>query len=132
MDLDPQLSKKLAIDFASLNGKQAFSAAYTWIKDNLKAKGQKLLKSEKFVREAILDHMNFVSTWSDEINFKDLNKAKSIQKIYVELNYSLNLRRDNIQKVESERIELNEILGRSTKHIVVLGQPGAGKTTTMK
>jgi len=120
------------MDPSTLILNKLFTEAYNGLKSYLKKKNIKLTREEKYVRESILDHINYVNNWSHEVNFKDLNKAKSVSKIYVKLDYYLNLNRDNLEDIPQERIKLNRVLKNNTKHIVILGQPGAGKTTTMK
>ena len=52
--------------------------------------------------------------------------------VYVQLGFSLNRRRIYFDKVIESDIELKELIARAKEHIVILGQPGAGKTTSIK
>ncbi|MEQ8812511.1 MAG: NACHT domain-containing protein [Imperialibacter sp.] len=109
-----------------------FVEAYNELKAFLKGKKITLMGNEEFTKETILNHINYISNWSKEVDFKDLNKAKKVSKIYVQLDYLLNLGRDNLVENDSRRIDLDDIFREAENHIVLLGQPGAGKTTTMK
>lgn len=98
----------------------------------LKRKNITLTIKESFVRESIINHINYINNWSREIKFKDLNKPKSIFENYIHLDYYLSVSKNSPIQEPHDRIKLNNILNDTNEHIVVLGQPGAGKTTTMK
>ena len=78
-------------------------------------------------------HLKEVSKWADEIRFRDAPKTKSILNTYIELNYYVTPTNLHFEDDDSnESISLKELLNREDSHIVILGQPGAGKTSTMK
>jgi len=71
--------------------------------------------------------------WSEGISFKDSIEKKSIVRIYIELETYLVPRRIHINKTErSSKIPIGEAISGNDNHCVILGQPGAGKTTSMK
>ena len=83
---------------------------------------------------AIAAHQQEVRNWSEEISFKDLLKPKVTSEVFVPLDIYLLPRRQHISL--SERMAsapLSTILkSERAKHLVILGQSGAGKTTAVK
>jgi len=106
---------------------------FKWASERLKNIDLKLSSSEKDIETALSQHIKAVKNWSSEINFKDLKTSKSTQSVYIELDLLLYPRRIRISEEEViSSISLSELLNREKKHIAILGQPGAGKTTSMK
>lgn len=83
------------------------------------------------IEDNLSSHLRQVKNWAEEVSFKDSFQAKSINDIYVNLDLSLIPRRrqledqKHIQTIKFDALSLD-------KHIVILGQPGAGKTTSLK
>ena len=88
--------------------------------------------NKKSIVEALDSHLKIVQRWSVEIKFKDLSKSKSTSSIYVDLDYYIGQKRLNISNIDpKEKSTIKEII-ENNHNIVILGQPGAGKTTSMK
>ncbi|MCK8123921.1 NACHT domain-containing protein [Pseudoalteromonas sp. 2CM39R] len=84
-------------------------------------------------RQSIKKHLDLVKEWSGFIGFKDLQGEKRLSDIYVELDTYLMPLRTHFDSSERQSVKpLQEALFSDDKHAVVLGQPGAGKTTSMK
>lgn len=93
----------------------------------------KMSSSEKDIEKSLINHINHVKNWSSEVIFKDLKKAKRTQDIYIRLNTYVYPRRNRIDDEEEiEEVGLMDIFKSEDNHIAILGQPGAGKTTSMK
>jgi len=90
--------------------------------------------SEEGINSAIASHLLEVRRWSEEISFKDLLKPKSTSEIFVPLDIYLLPRRQRFSRHEEiASAALSSVLeGESVAHLVILGQPGAGKTTAIK
>lgn len=86
------------------------------------------------IRKSIDFHKQEVKKWADFINFKDSSKQKITTQVFVELDYYITPKRNQIKGLGEEKtINLKEIFYETKDlHLVILGQPGAGKTTTMK
>lgn len=98
----------------------------------LKEKHLKLITSSRDLEEAISIHLKQVANWSQEIVFKDLSKQKLTSSVFVDLDISL-MPMKNRQDLEvPQTISSKNIFERTNKHLAILGQPGAGKTTLMK
>ena len=78
-------------------------------------------------------HIKNVNNWSGLVSFKDMHGSKSIGQIYVNLDTYLMPLRTHMSSVERKSVKQIDLAIFDTKdHCVVLGQPGAGKTTSMK
>ncbi|MGG8496824.1 NACHT domain-containing protein [Tenacibaculum sp. TC6] len=81
-------------------------------------------------------HKNEVLKWSREISINVLKKAKSVEKIYQYLEYYSPPLQYSYESVEVERkgMDLDEFFesNLSLKNLIILGQPGSGKTTSLK
>ena len=90
--------------------------------------------SEDGINAAIASHQLEVRRWSEEISFKDLLKPKQTEDVFVPLDIYLLPRRQRFSHCEQiPSAALSSVLeGESVTHLVILGQPGAGKTTSVK
>ena len=111
--------------------KKAFDELILYLKSLDKLTQRKLLIDKKGFENAISNHINFVSKWACEISFKDLQNAKSTQDTYVDLDLYLTPKKNQLL-TDRTFIPLDHIFKKLTRNIVILGNPGAGKTTSMK
>ena len=92
-----------------------------------------IILEENVARKNILKHLERIKQWCEYISFKDLQGDKRLSDIYIELDTYLMPLRTHISKSERQSIKpLQEALFSDERHAVVLGSPGAGKTTSMK
>lgn len=100
------------------------------LKSTLKEHLNRVKINKQYIEQSLDYHLKSVESWSNEVKFKDLSSYKSVTNIYVQLDYYLTPSKfifENKNKVT----KLEDILNTSN-HSVILGQPGAGKTTSMK
>ena len=90
--------------------------------------------SQERIDSAISEHQREVKQWSEEISFKDLLKPKSTSEVFVPLDiYLLPQRQRSSVHEQLRSASLQSIVKSSdVSHLVILGQPGAGKTTSIK
>ncbi|BCS52748.1 NACHT domain-containing NTPase [Geobacter sp. SVR] len=99
----------------------------------LKEIGAKLLSSPEDIEQSISQHLSGVCTWAREIIFNDLKSAKRTDQVFIELDLFVYPRRlITSAATKIDKIPLLEIFNDTEHHFVILGQPGAGKTTSMK
>jgi len=93
-----------------------------------------LSSSEDGINAAIASHQLEVRHWSEEISFKDLLRPKQTEEVFVPLDIYLLPRKQRFASYEqTPSAPLSSVLeGDSVAHLVILGQPGAGKTTAVK
>jgi len=113
--------------------KKALDEIYGAAKRLLNEKDEKLISDRSDVEVAIKDHIQFVTGWSEEVSFLDLKRARLTKEIFIQpYLYVMPLRRRVQPDEVLESISLKEIVNEDARHCVLLGQPGAGKTTSMK
>jgi hypothetical protein len=105
---------------------------YNFSKAFIKDKSWSFNFNQDDIDKAYSEHLTEVSNWANEVSFLDLNSPHKTSEIFVELDlYTMPLSRS----LESENVpkrQVSEVIMNSSKSIVLLGQPGAGKTTSMK
>lgn len=99
----------------------------------LKEKKLKFTSNTLSIEEAIFNHTHQINNWSKEISFSELMKEKKISETFIEVDILLMPRKKRIDPDECiGKIKCQELFEKNDKHLVILGQPGAGKTTLMK
>ena len=91
----------------------------------------KLTATVPEIEESINHHVRLLNGWTKEISFNELSGAKSTRRAFIELDlyvYPRNLRQPN---EVIKKIPLTGMFDDTDRHIVLLGQPGSGKTTSM-
>jgi len=101
---------------------------------SLRASRSRLAVNADDIDSAIRDHLAQVDRWSSEVSFGDLSAPKRTVQAYIPLEVLLTPRRRRISDDDStESVELDRLFALPTvHHVIVLGQPGAGKTTSAK
>lgn len=106
--------------------------AYIELKNLLK-KNNVITSSTK---EDLFDNFQYelskTVNWAHEVSLKEFNYRQNIQSIYVELDLYFSLRRSYQIDEELKKHKFSEILNEYKEHLIILGQPGAGKTTSLK
>jgi hypothetical protein len=109
--------------------------------DLILAIGSKVIKNTKFslqstkldIEESLNIHLRSVKNWCSEVSFTDLKKSKSLEDIFIDLDLYVFPRRVRLSVGENiSKIPLEKIFKKEPNHIALLGQPGSGKTTSMK
>lgn len=85
------------------------------------------------LEQAISSHIQQVFNWSNEVTFKDLYDSKLTSKVFIDLEVYLMPIKNKMDSSEIvNKISSKSIFRTTSKHLVILGQPGAGKTTLTK
>jgi hypothetical protein len=113
--------------------KKLLDSLYDRAKSILKESGSSLLATRTDIEESLNQHLRYVRNWSSEISFTDLKKAKDTTDVFIDLNLYIYPRRVRIEPDEKiPSVPLRSIFEDGVGHVVLLGQPGAGKTTSLK
>jgi len=106
---------------------------YDFALKTLKETSFKLKSSKQDIEEALNIHLQSTKNWAEEIAFSELKRAKSTTDVYVDLELYIYPRRIRISLEENIlHLPLKDVLEQEENHILLLGQPGSGKTTSMK
>lgn len=106
---------------------------YDFTTDTLKKVKLELKSSKEDIIESLNVHFQSTKNWCEEISFNDLKKHKLINEVYVNLDLYIYPKRIRISLDEKiDYLPLNKVLEKENNHILLLGQPGSGKTTSMK
>lgn len=112
---------------------KALDAGLTWSGRKLTKSASELTCSKSDVIESISYHTTWVGKWANEVSFRDILMAKSTGEVFVPLDFYVKPRRVWLEDVESRsRQALDSLFAGCSRHFVLLGLPGAGKTTSMK
>ncbi len=80
---------------------------------------------------ALKSHSIFARNWSKEIMFRGIDKTKRVKEVYIDLDYYFTPISQQHERESRTTINLFDTLNENSNYII-LGQPGAGKTTTLK
>lgn len=81
----------------------------------------------------VKEHVENTSRWARTVKFSDLEKERSLGSVYIQLDtYLMPLRKHYSEVERSKKLRLEEAVLSKKGHCVILGQPGAGKTTSLK
>lgn len=113
--------------------KNLAQAALNSVKERLRGFGATWHDDAAALEAALGAHLESVESWSAEVSFADARRARPIEDIFIDLQLFVQPLR--LRLTESENVETTSLLDaveRSTRHVVILGHPGAGKTTSVK
>jgi predicted NACHT family NTPase len=111
---------------------QVIKEGITSVKSLLKSKNIQLVSTYENLQNALLEHNNFIINATKNISFKDLRENRSINDVYIDLKIQLQAKRVSFQHENSQKLTIENILQNERNHLIILGGPGAGKTTTIK
>jgi len=101
---------------------------------HLKNKRARLISKSDDLFESLEFHLKQTELWSSDISFKDNKTPKSLDNTYIELDTYVSPRKGLTRTNQSQSTTLSDFikLNLSTYNLTILGQPGAGKTTSVK
>jgi GTPase SAR1 family protein len=83
------------------------------------------------IRATVAQHVRMVGRWAGEISFRELNGPKSLHQSFVDLDLHVGEKRALLERGTQTGIRVSDIIT-LPGNIVLLGDPGAGKTTSLK
>ena len=98
------------------------------------SKQKELILNEKHLKSLLLNHFIQIRNWSNQIQFYGLSRPQNTSDITLELSITTNIKKfsgkENSKEFQDNISEI-EIL-QTNENFLILGDPGAGKTTTLK
>lgn len=102
------------------------------LNDSERLNGSLILNVEE-ISDNIQKHIDEIKRWAYIIKFSDLDRKKSLGSIYIQLDTYLLPAKRHLSLIEKDKkISLEKAALEGKEHCVILGQPGAGKTTSLK
>lgn len=136
MEIEPY--KIISETFIKKIFEKSLDASLEWTKKHLPFRSQKnktenknyvkLLSSTEEIRNSLESHCVRTFNWSAEIKFRELSKSKNVDRVFVDLDLDF----AGFGRNSNPKMKLIDILNSSYSHLIILGNPGAGKTTSMK
>lgn len=111
---------------------KALEATFEKAKAFLKEKKVTLISEKSHVTNAVEQHVVFVNQWSSEVSLKDMASSKKLHQVFVKLKVYSGTKRNSLVNHKSSTFDYENIFEKANRSIVVVGLPGAGKTTSMK
>jgi predicted NACHT family NTPase len=79
----------------------------------------------------LLDHLKMLEKWSSEIRFRDLLRTRKLADSFVDLECQVGELTAEEQLLSQNPLRVTALLN-GTQHVVLVGRPGAGKTTSIQ
>jgi hypothetical protein len=113
--------------------KKAIDTGYSIVKKAIENIDDYLVSDRTEFESAIIKHQKDVEIWSSEVETKEIQNRRKLENVFVPLDIYLSPRNSiSIPKGKLVRKKLENALSSKNCNAVLLGQPGAGKTTASK
>lgn len=92
---------------------------------------EKIKSSDNVIPERLSIHLSYVANWSSQTQIFGLGKGKDTDCDTIELSYNGGARKFR-SKLAGENLQPEESILSGKNHVILIGDPGAGKTTSLK
>jgi hypothetical protein len=93
----------------------------------------KLTIKQPDIAAALEHHGAYVANWCSEITFRDLKRARATESTYIDPNFYVTpAGQQTVAEQKLDVVPMKTVLRGLNNNLVILGQPGAGKTTFLK
>jgi hypothetical protein len=129
--MDPEVGKLTEL-VLSAGARKALDLGFDKLKSVLTRVKTELSTPQYEIDKAVSDHEAEVRTWAAEISFTETPVGRRLSDIFVPLNIYTSRRRSLYDQETLPDVDLEETLAADKRSCIILGQPGAGKTTALK
>jgi len=84
------------------------------------------------IQDSVRLHITSVAKIAENFHLKGMERPKAIKDIYIDLNIRLSARKWDYRKRNRRVYDITKLLASESNHLIILGDPGAGKSTTIK
>jgi DNA polymerase III delta prime subunit len=91
-----------------------------------------LIVSKDDLTESLNNHSKYIQNLTSKVSFKELRGNKNINDTYIALDLELQAMRFKDKEQKEKKIRIEKLINKTESHLIILGGPGAGKTTTVK
>ncbi|MFT4017917.1 MAG: NACHT domain-containing protein [Agriterribacter sp.] len=85
------------------------------------------------IQDSVRLHITSVAKLSEYFYLKGMDRPKTVKDIYINLKIRLSAKKWDYRKKGSRKFyDIKNLLSKETNHLIILGDPGAGKSTTIK
>lgn len=111
---------------------EAVKEAVRFFKDYLKPKAKTIEYDQSYFTASLQQTITKTVNWSNNIFFSGLIRDKFTDDIHVDLDFYLTPLRETLTAVEKKGNLIREVFNQTQKHIIILGEGGSGKSTSMQ
>jgi len=111
--------------------KAALDLAISWAQKRLRRQARAFRLGRIALEKAVASHLTFVRKWSGSVQFLQLPKARDISDSTIKLQIQTEPRRFRTTQANVPLRDESDLLT-DDENYVLLGEPGSGKTTTLK
>ncbi len=91
-----------------------------------------VLGTEDEIYKQLNSSLTAASNWCENIQFKDLSERKILTEVFISLDFYLTPKSTHINSTVEQKKSIQDIISEETTNLIILGGPGAGKTTLSK